>query len=101
MAMNIYVDIVSTEELIFSGFAQMVFAPATMGEIGITPHHVPLLSPLVAGEVRVVTKENQEEFFFISGGMLEIQPHIVTILADTAKQRGRRQKTTHGNKIVY
>lgn len=84
MAMTIHVDIVSAEESIFSGLAEMVFAPATLGEVGITPRHAPLLSPLSPGEVRVRTKENQEEFFFISGGMLEIQPHIITILADTA-----------------
>jgi len=86
MAMTIHVDIVSAEQSIFSGLAEIIFAPAVMGEVGITPRHAPLLSPLVPGEVRVRTKENQEEFFFISGGMLEIQPHIVTILADTAQR---------------
>ena len=84
MAMNIHVDIVSAEEEIFSGQAEMVFAPATMGEVGITPRHAPLLTFLKPGEVRVQTKPGHEEFFFVSGGMLEIQPHVVTVLADTA-----------------
>lgn len=84
MAMTIHVDIVSAEAQIFSGWAKMVFAPAVMGEVGITPRHAPLLSPLQPGEVRVRTEQDEEEHFYVSGGMLEIQPHIVTILADTA-----------------
>lgn len=84
MAMTIHVDIVSAEAQIFSGWAKMVFAPAVMGEVGITPRHAPLLSPLQPGEVRVRTEQDEEERFYVSGGMLEIQPHIVTILADTA-----------------
>jgi F-type H+-transporting ATPase subunit epsilon len=82
--MTIHGDIVSAEEAIYSGLAEMVFAPAVEGEVGITPRHAPLLSPLKAGEVRVQIKPGQEEFFFISGGILEIQPHVVTVLADTA-----------------
>jgi F-type H+-transporting ATPase subunit epsilon len=84
MAMTIHVDIVSAEKEIYSGLAEMVFAPAVEGEVGITPRHAPLLSPLKAGEVRVQIKPGQEEFFFVSGGLLEIQPHVVTVLADTA-----------------
>lgn len=84
MSMTIHVDIVSAEEEIFSGLAEMVFAPAVEGEVGITPRHAPLLSPLKAGEVRVQVKPGEEEFFFVSGGILEIQPHVVTVLADTA-----------------
>lgn len=84
MAMTIHVDIVSAEAEIFSGWAKMVFAPAVMGEVGITPRHAPLLSPLQPGEVRVRTEQDEEERFYVSGGMLEIQPHIITILADTA-----------------
>jgi F-type H+-transporting ATPase subunit epsilon len=84
MAMTIHIDIVSAEKQIFSGLAEMVFAPAVAGEVGITPRHAPLLSPLRAGEVRVKINPEQEEFFFISGGILEIQPHVVTVLADTA-----------------
>lgn len=84
MAMTLHVDIVSAEEEIFSGAAEMVFAPAEMGEVGITPRHTPLITRLKAGEVRVQTSESEELFFFVSGGMLEVQPHVVTVLADTA-----------------
>jgi len=84
MAMTLHVDIVSAEAEIFSGTATMVFAPAEMGEVGIAPRHAPLLSRLKPGEVRVQTQEGEELSFFVSGGMLEIQPHVVTILSDTA-----------------
>jgi F-type H+-transporting ATPase subunit epsilon len=84
MAMTLHVDIVSAEAEIFSGTATMVFAPAEMGEVGITPRHAPLLTRLRPGEVRVQTQSGQEEMFYVSGGMLEVQPHVVTILADTA-----------------
>jgi F-type H+-transporting ATPase subunit epsilon len=82
--MTMHVDIVSAEEEIFSGAATMVFAPAEMGELGITPRHAPLLTKLKPGEVRVQTQSGEEQFFFVSGGMLEIQPHMVTVLSDTA-----------------
>ena len=84
MAMTLHVDIVSAEAEIFSGTATMVFAPAEMGEVGIAPRHAPLLTRLKPGEVRVQTQEGEELSFFVSGGMLEIQPHVVTILSDTA-----------------
>ena len=84
MAMTIHIDIVSAEAEIFSGTATMVYAPAEMGEVGITPRHAPLLARLKPGEVRVQTQEGEELSFFVSGGMLEIQPHVVTVLADTA-----------------
>lgn len=84
MAMTLHVDIVSAEAEIFSGTATMVFAPAEMGEVGIAPRHTPLLTRLKPGEVRVQTQEGKELSFFVSGGMLEIQPHVVTILSDTA-----------------
>ncbi|MFQ5642853.1 MAG: F0F1 ATP synthase subunit epsilon [Thiogranum sp.] len=84
MAMTIHVDIVSAEAEIFSGTANMVFAPAEMGEVGIAPRHTPLLTRLKAGEVRVQMEGRDEQFFYVSGGMLEIQPHVVTVLADTA-----------------
>lgn len=85
MAMTIHVDIVSAEQEIFSGSAEMVFAPAEMGEVGIAPRHTPLLTRMKAGEVRVQSPGGKEEqFFFVSGGVLEIQPHVVTVLADTA-----------------
>ncbi len=84
MAMTIHVDIVSAEEQIFSGPAEMVYAPAVMGEVGIAPRHTPLISPLKPGEVRLDVGGGKEEFFFISGGILEVQPHVVTVLSDTA-----------------
>lgn len=82
--MSIHVDIVSAEGEIYSGDAAMVFAPAIMGEIGIAPRHAPLLTNLKPGEVRVQTPEGEELVFFVSGGSIEVQPHVVTVLADTA-----------------
>lgn len=84
MAMTMHVDIVSAEEEIFSGSAEMVFASGVMGELGILPRHAPLLTQLRPGEVRIRTPDGEELFYYISGGMLEIQPHVVTVLADTA-----------------
>ncbi len=81
---TIHVDIVSAEGEIHSGEASMVFAPARMGELGISPRHAPLLTALKPGEVRVEDTDGKEHFFYITGGMLEIQPHLVTVLADTA-----------------
>ena len=82
--MTLHVDIVSAETEIFSGTATMVYAPAEMGEVGIAPRHAPLLTRLKPGEVRVQTDGGKEQSFFVSGGMLEVQPHVVTVLADTA-----------------
>ncbi len=81
---TIKVDIVSAEGEIHSGDAAMVFAPASEGELGIAPRHAPLLTTLKPGAVRVQDEDGQEEAFYITGGMLEIQPTQVTILADTA-----------------
>ena len=81
---TIQVEIVSAEESIFSGEAQMVYAPAVMGEVCIAPRHTPLISPLKPGEVRLDMGDGKEEFFFVSGGILEVQPHMVTVLSDTA-----------------
>jgi len=81
---TIQVDIVSAEGEIHSGTASMVFAPAKMGEVGIAPRHAPMLSPLSPGEVRVQDENGKEESFYITGGLLEVQPHLVTVLADTA-----------------
>jgi len=82
---TIQVDIVSAEGEIFSGEASMVFAPARMGEVGIAPRHAPLLTGLKPGGVRVQPAEGGEElFFYVSGGMLEVQPNRVIVLADTA-----------------
>lgn len=81
--MPIHVEIVSAEGAIYSGDADMVFAPAKMGEIGIAPRHAPLLTDLKAGSVRVQNAAG-EKFFYVTGGVLEIQPHLVTVLADSA-----------------
>jgi len=81
---TIHVDIVSAEGEIHSGDATMVYAPASMGEVGIAPRHAPLLTTLKAGDVRVEDTDGKEHFFYVTGGMLEVQPHLVTILADTA-----------------
>jgi F-type H+-transporting ATPase subunit epsilon len=80
----IQVDVVSAEGEIFSGPATMVFAPASQGDIGVAPRHAPLLSMLKPGEVRVQTPQGEELFFFVGGGAIEVQPHRVTVLADTA-----------------
>ncbi|HIJ23105.1 MAG: F0F1 ATP synthase subunit epsilon [Gammaproteobacteria bacterium] len=84
MSMTVHVDIVSAEKEIFSGVAEMVFAPAEMGDVGIAPRHAPLLTRMKPGEVRVQQPGGEELDFFISGGLLEVQPHVITILADTA-----------------
>ncbi|MCD2449834.1 F0F1 ATP synthase subunit epsilon [Methylicorpusculum oleiharenae] len=84
MTMTVHVDIVSAEKEIFSGTAEMVFAPAELGEVGIAPRHAPLITKLKPGEVRVKVSETESYPFYVSGGLLEIQPHLVTILADTA-----------------
>lgn len=80
----IHVDVVSAEGEIFSGPAKMVFVPASEGDIGIAPRHAPLLTLLRAGEVRVQTPEGGEHLIYVGGGVLEIQPKKVTVLADTA-----------------
>ena len=81
---SIRVEIVSAEGEIYSGDAQMLFAPAQQGELGIAPRHAPLLTNLKPGEVRVQTEDGEEQFFYVTGGILEIQPHLVTVLADSA-----------------
>ena len=85
MAMTIHVDIVSAEESIFSGLAEVVVVPGTEGELGIYPRHAPLLTRIRPGSVRIkVPDQTEEELIYVSGGMLEIQPNVVTVLADTA-----------------
>jgi len=84
MSMTVHVDIVSAEAKIFSGTAKMLHASGEMGDLGILPRHAPLLTKLKPGEVRVERPDGEEEFYYISGGMLEVQPHVVTVLSDTA-----------------
>jgi F-type H+-transporting ATPase subunit epsilon len=85
MAMTVHVDVVSAEESIFSGLAEFVVAPAQMGEVGIYPRHAPLLTRIKPGTVRLKLPDQDEEvLIYVSGGILEVQPQVVTILADTA-----------------
>jgi F-type H+-transporting ATPase subunit epsilon len=78
-----HIDIVSAESEIFSGTVEVVVAPAIMGEVGIYPRHTQMLTPLKPGEVRITKQGGEEESFYVSGGMLEVQPHCVTVLSDT------------------
>jgi F-type H+-transporting ATPase subunit epsilon len=113
MANTIHIDIVSAEGQIFSGDASMVFVPGSQGELGIAPRHAPLLTTLKPGEVRVQSEGQEEQAFYVGGGALEVQPHSVTVLADTAarardldesaalaaKQRAEDAVRTRGDKI--
>ena len=113
MASTIHVDIVSAEGQIFSGEASMVFVPGSQGELGIYPRHAPLLTTLKAGEVRVQSEGHEQQSFYVGGGALEVQPHLVTVLADTAarardldeaqaeaaKQRAEEALAGRGDKI--
>ena len=85
---NIHCDIVSAEGEIFSGSVNMVFATGEMGELGIAPRHAPLLTRLKPGQVRVQKEDGEEVFYYVSGGLIEVQPHVVTVLADTATRAG-------------
>ena len=84
MAMTMHLDIVSAESEIFSGVAEIVVAPAVMGEVGIHARHTPMLTPLKPGEVHITKPGGEEEYIYVSGGMMEVQPSVVTILSDTA-----------------
>jgi F-type H+-transporting ATPase subunit epsilon len=84
MAMTIHVDVVSAEELIFSGLAEYVVLPGEAGELGILPGHMPLMTRIKPGAVRVKMPDDKEELIFVAGGLLEVQPGLVTVLADTA-----------------
>lgn len=84
MSKTIQCDIVSAEEQIWSGNAAQVFATGVSGELGIYPRHTPLITQLKPGPVRVVDTQGEEQFFFVGGGIIEVQPHMVTVLADTA-----------------
>ncbi len=85
MAMTVQVDVVSAEQSMFSGLAEVVIVPGEMGELGIYPRHAPLLTRIKPGSVRIkLADKDEEELIYVSGGMLEVQPNLVTILADTA-----------------
>jgi len=84
MAMTMHVNIVSAEKELFSETAEIVVAPASQGEVGIYPRHTQMLTTLKPGEVRVTKQGGEEESIYVSGGILEVQPHVVTILSDTA-----------------
>ena len=85
MASTVHVDVVSAEKSMFSGLAEVVIAPGEMGELGIYPRHAPLLTRIKPGSVRLkLPNQDEEELIYVSGGMLEVQPNLVTILADTA-----------------
>lgn len=84
MAMTIHVDVVSAEEAIFSGLAEFVVLPGEAGELGILPGHMPLMTRIKPGAVRIKTPGDKEELIFVAGGLLEVQPGLVTVLADTA-----------------
>ena len=84
MALTTHLDIVSAEREIFSGVVEMVVATGDLGEVGISPGHAPLLTVLKPGEVRVTLQGGKQEIYYVSGGMLEVQPYYVTVLADAA-----------------
>jgi F-type H+-transporting ATPase subunit epsilon len=84
MAKTLHVDIVSAERQIFSGLAEMVIAPGESGELGILPEHAPLLTRIKPGTVRILQTGAEEEVIYVSGGMMEVQPDRVTVLADTS-----------------
>ncbi len=85
MAKTLHVDIVSAEQAIFSGEAEMIVAPGEAGELGVLPEHAALLTRIRPGTVRIKRPgEEREEIIYVSGGMMEIQPHVVTVLADTS-----------------
>lgn len=89
MAMTVHVDVVSAEEEIFSGLAEFVALPGESGELGILPGHMPLMTRIKPGAVRVkVPNQSEEELIFVAGGILEVQPGLVTVLADTAIRGG-------------
>lgn len=84
MSMTMHLDIVSAENELFSGTVIEVIAPAIMGEVGIFPRHTQMISPLKPGEVRFKNEQGEEQSIYVSGGVLEVQPHVVTVLSDTA-----------------
>ena len=95
MAMTMHVDVVNVEELLFSGLAEFVAAPAEMGEVGIYPRHAPMIALLKPGLVRLkIPHQTQEEVIYVSGGLLEVQPQGVTILSDMAVREKTMEEGT-------
>ncbi len=90
---TIQVEIVSAEQSIWDGQGTMVFAPGIQGELGIAPRHAPLITRLKAGDVRVEQESGEQLFFFITGGLLEVQPYLVTVLSDTAMRADELDET--------
>ena len=88
MGISVHCDIVSAEESIYSGLVELVVATGTLGDLGIAPGHAPLMTSLAPGPVRIVKQGGEEEIFFVTGGYLEVQPNIVTILSDSAQRAG-------------
>ena len=86
MGISVHCDIVSAEESIFSGLVELVVATGTLGDLGIAPGHAPLMTSLAPGPVRIVKQGGKEEVFFVTGGYLEVQPNVVTILSDSAQR---------------
>ncbi len=86
MGISVHCDIVSAEESIYSGLVELVVATGTLGDLGIAPGHAPLMTSLAPGPVRIVKQGGEEEIFFVTGGYLEVQPNIVTILSDSAQR---------------
>lgn len=84
MSMTVHCDIVSSEESLFSGLVELVVATGSQGELGITFGHAPLLTDLKPGPIRIVKQDGEEEIFYLSGGFLEVQPNLISILSDTA-----------------
>ena len=88
MAITVHCDIVSADEALFSGLVEMVVATGSLGELGVTPGHAPLLSDLRPGPVRLIKEDGEEEIYYLSGGYLEVQSNSISILADTAVRAG-------------
>ncbi len=101
MGMTLHVDIVSAEKELFSGAAEMVTAPGELGELGILPRHSQLLTRLKPGQVRVRLQGGEEQLFYVSGGLLEVQPSLVTILSDTAERaKDLDEAAAQGLKVI-
>lgn len=84
--MSVHCDIVSAEKEIFSGLVEMVIAAGSEGDLGVAPGHTPLLTALNPGPIRVIKQGGEEEIFFVTGGFIEVQPNVVTILSDSAQR---------------